>query len=85
MKYIKNMILVALLSTFMVNVVPVTSFTVSANVVEIKTNDINYLPGSYEVKKAQIITKYRMHNGKLQYRRWNATTGKWVDPYWINL
>lgn len=29
--------------------------------------------------------KYRVHNGVPQYRRWNATKGKWVDPYWINI
>ncbi len=85
MKYVKNMILAALLSTFMVNMVSVTSFAASANDVEIKTDAVNYLPGGYEVQKAQIIKKYRVHNGKVQYRRWNVTTGKWVDPYWINL
>ncbi|MCI1653922.1 MAG: hypothetical protein LKI32_01235 [Lachnospiraceae bacterium] len=30
-----------------------------------------------------IVKKYRMHNGKLQYRRWNETKSKWVDPKWI--
>ena len=85
MKYVKNMVLVALLSTFIVNMIPVTSYAVSANNVEIKTDAINHLPSGYEVQKAQIIKKYRVHNGTLQYRRWNVTTGKWVDPYWINL
>ena len=32
-----------------------------------------------------IETKYRYHNGHLQYRRWNATKGRWVDPDWTNL
>lgn len=32
-----------------------------------------------------IVTKYRLYNGKMQYRRWNETTGTWVDPYWIDL
>jgi len=31
-----------------------------------------------------IITKTRMHNGRLQYRRWNETRGYWVYPYWID-
>lgn len=73
MKYVKNMILAALLSTFMVNMVSVTSFAANANDVEIKTDAVNYLPGAYEVQKAQIIKKYRVHNGKVQYRRWNVT------------
>lgn len=29
--------------------------------------------------------KFRIINGKHQYRRWNATKGKWVDPYWITI
>lgn len=32
-----------------------------------------------------IVTKYRIHNGVLQYRRWNETKGVWVDSRWINL
>lgn len=24
-------------------------------------------------------------DGRFQYRRWNATHGYWVDPYWIDL
>ncbi|MGF7143516.1 hypothetical protein HNQ56_001943 [Anaerotaenia torta] len=33
----------------------------------------------------QIETVLRVYNGVVQYRRWNATWGYWVDPYWINL
>lgn len=32
-----------------------------------------------------IVTKYRYYHGKRQYRRWNKTDGKWVDPKWINI
>ncbi len=32
-----------------------------------------------------IVYKYRLLNGKQQYRRWNETRGYWVDPYWIDL
>lgn len=36
--------------------------------------------------RADIIQyKYRLLNGKQQYRRWNATRGYWVDPEWIDL
>ncbi len=24
-------------------------------------------------------------DGQLQYRRWNATHGYWIDPYWITI
>lgn len=32
-----------------------------------------------------IVIKFRMYHGKQQYRRWNETRGKWVDPEWIDL
>lgn len=32
-----------------------------------------------------IEMQYRYHNGHLQCRRWNATKGYWVDPYWRNV
>ena len=32
-----------------------------------------------------IEMKVRYHNGHLQCRRWNATQGYWVDPYWKNV
>ena len=32
-----------------------------------------------------IEIKYRVFNGKIQYRRWNVTQQKWVDSEWIDL
>lgn len=32
-----------------------------------------------------IIKKYRTHNNKLQYRRWNTTKECWVDKDWIDM
>ena len=32
-----------------------------------------------------IVYKYRIANGRKQYRRWNETRGYWVDPYWIDI
>jgi hypothetical protein len=32
-----------------------------------------------------IVKKYRINHGKQQYRRWNETRGKWVDPAWIDI
>lgn len=26
-----------------------------------------------------------LEDGTIQKRRWNATRGYWVDPYWINV
>ena len=36
--------------------------------------------------RADIIeTKFRVYYGKLQYRNWNRTRGKWVEDHWITL
>ena len=32
-----------------------------------------------------IVNKYRIYNGKQQYRRWNETRGYWVDANWIDM
>lgn len=32
-----------------------------------------------------IVWKYRIKDGVMQKRRWNATKQVWVDPYWINV
>ncbi len=32
-----------------------------------------------------IVIKTRTYNGKLQYRRWNETRNRWVDPYWMDV
>lgn len=31
----------------------------------------------------EIVTKFRVYNGKYQYRHWNETYGYWVEPDWI--
>ena len=31
-----------------------------------------------------IVTKYRIHNGYLQYRHWNETRNCWVEDHWID-
>ena len=33
----------------------------------------------------KIVIKYRIYNGKYQYRRWNDTKQCWVDPNWIDM
>lgn len=44
-------------------------------------------PGGTAEPQADVIeTKYRYtSSGLVQYRRWNATHGYWVDPDWITL
>lgn len=84
MKYIRSKILVTLVCALMVNMVSVDSFAIGIDRVNIKTDAISSLPGGYDIQKTEIITKYRTYYGKLQYRRWNVTKGKWVDPHWID-
>lgn len=31
-----------------------------------------------------IILRTRIHKGKHQYRHWNETWGRWVEPHWID-
>lgn len=31
----------------------------------------------------KIVMKFRIYNGKHQYRHWNETRGYWVEPDWI--
>lgn len=43
-------------------------------------NDIGVAPYADE-----IVMKFRVHNNKVQYRRWNQTRGYWVDKHWIDM
>ena len=43
-------------------------------------NDIGVAPYADE-----IVMKFRVHNNKVLYRRWNQTRGYWVDKDWITL
>lgn len=51
---------------------------------KIEQNNVEITSETSSRIKDHIETKYRYHNGHVQYRRWNATQGYWVDPYWIN-
>ncbi len=41
--------------------------------------------GIQVLSQDKIVYKFRVHNGKQQYRRWNATQQCWVDPAWIDM
>lgn len=42
--------------------------------------------GEISINTSDIIEyKYRVNSeGQLQYRRWNATKGYWIDATWLN-
>ena len=57
---------------------------------EIETESIPQTQSAYDniaiaPYKDVIVTKFRVYKDKLQYRRWNATRGYWVDKKWIDL
>ena len=76
-----------LLCTLLMGVTLATAFSMAqataiSSVEEpIVSSDSEYTISPYADK---IITKYRTHNGKKQYRRWNETKHCWVDPHWID-
>ncbi len=68
-----------------------TSGAVTASAAALETTpkpgvSISALPGTAVPYSDHIEYKFRTTiDHRLQYRRWNATRGYWVDPYWIDL
>ena len=76
----KKKIMIFILSLSLMNI----GMTVGAN--ELTVVQETEITQDVEERIAdEIIMKYRYLNGHLQYRRWNATQGYWVDPYWRNM
>jgi len=77
----KRLLTVLLLSIMLL------AFPAMANAQEMNDKIANQI--SYETSVVpisdKIITKYRTRNGKSQYRRWNESTQRWLDRYWIDL
>lgn len=42
-------------------------------------------PGIETQSSDHIEYYYRIYNGVLQFRRWNATKGYWIDATWLNV
>lgn len=59
----------------------------SANILSDQQATAEFSQSNAVLYSSDIIEyRYRyLSNGQLQYRRWNDTKKKWVDPYWINL
>ena len=54
--------------------------------VTVGANETNEATQDVEGRVSDTIEmQYRYYNGHLQCRRWNATQGYWVDPYWRNV
>ena len=76
----KKKIMIFILSLSLMNI----GMTVGANEVTV-VQETEITQDVEERIADEIIMKYRYLNGHLQYRRWNATQGSWVDPYWRNM
>ena len=81
----KKLLIVATVCASLFVVAPAVSVSAAeveseSQVQTIQNDDIGITPCADE-----IVTKFRMLNGHLQYRRWNQTRGYWVDKKWIDL
>lgn len=61
-------------------------FSASASSVTVPDNSpaVYSDEGTIQPRADVILRKYRLYNGVLQYRDWNETWAKWVQPYWTN-
>ena len=76
----KNFLIVTAMCALLVGVAPIASVSAAEAQGQSAQSDIAVTPCADE-----IVTKFRMLNGHLQYRRWNQTRGYWVDKKWIDL
>lgn len=69
-----------LIATALVN--PLTAIPMAAAPVEVQAAETP----TVEPRADNIYYVYRtLSDGTIQKRRWNATRGYWVDPYWITV
>lgn len=80
MKSKKNIIIMLVITMFLA-VFPVKRvYAEDVSVATVKRQESNAM-----VRADRIVTKYRVYDGKLQYRRWNETRGYWVDSKWLSV
>lgn len=69
----------------------ILSMLAPGNVIKVEaeeTTSVAYeqsLEDSQYLRADVIERKYRYYYGRLQYRHWNRTRGKWVEDHWIDL
>lgn len=81
----RKKLVVAMLALGLVAVVPAVSEVKAAEVSSEAEITVTTESGAIMPQADVIEVKYRVHDGKLQYRRWNATRGYWVDATWKNV
>lgn len=77
-----------LLCTLLMGISLATAFPAVQAVDLFAAQDSNLTLNGYSIVSPyadKIVIKYRIHNGKKQYRRRNETKHCWVDSHWIDL
>ena len=80
MKNFKKFLFAALMLTVLA-----PTFSVNASAVAMSSDEYVVTLETIEPRASVIVYKFRNFRGVRQYRRWNETLGRWVDPAWINL
>lgn len=81
MKTLKKGII--LLTIIISTSLPVSVFANSIEVEPILLSEGTEENSTYSTDTIEYV--YRTYNGKLQYRRWNATKGYWIDATWLDV
>lgn len=79
MKKIKKLIITAVTGITILNAFSVPASASIATPMAYSNIDDGCMPCADDIQ-----TKWRVNNGVLQYRRWNATKNRWVDSKWID-
>lgn len=78
----KKRLAIAMFMLSLVTFVPMVPEAKAAEVSSTAEVTVTMENGSIMPQADVIEVKYRVHDGRLQYRRWNATRGYWVDSTW---
>lgn len=81
----KKKLVISILALGLVTLAPVASEVKAAEVSPIPEVAVTTESGTVMPQADVIEVKYRISNGHVQYRRWNATRGYWVDATWKNV
>lgn len=75
-----------ILGTLFISLAVLCPMKANAQVLREESNlSTEYNEGQISPRADVIEAIFRWNNGVIQYRRWNATWGYWVDPDWIDV
>lgn len=82
-KFFKSFIAIAMSATMLVSGAAIVSAAEES--VDSSPATASLSEGISPMASDEIYWMYRIKDGVMQKRRWNATQQVWVDPYWINV